>query len=263
MPVTRDHIVTSLRDTLERHPCVLAMWLEGADASEEYFRAGFVDEFSDIDLCCSVEAGKLDEVMALIQKNLVSIGRLDIIEKRIHGEDFLSASFHLEDSSPYLIVDFDIYVNRGSIFFMDDPIEKPFILFDKVGIVSFSQPDLNNIFINQSERLQSLSMTVAQGSRIQKYIHRREFIEAYSYYHKWLLIPLIEVLRMRYTPLHPDYYIVHISRHLPTHVVNRLEDLFKINSFEELTGKIREARLFYAETVQFLHSNTQKIVDEF
>ncbi len=255
MIITRDHIVTSLCNTLEQHPCVLAMWLEGADAT------GFVDEFSDIDLCCSVEADALNEVMTLIQKTLENIGRLDIIEKRVLGEDFLSTSFHLEDTSPYLLIDFDLYVNRGSQFLEGDSIEKPFILFDKVRIISFSQPDLKQIFINQSERLQSLSMTVAQVSRIEKYIQRGEFIEAYGYYHKWLLTPLIEVLRMRYTPLHPDYYIVHISRYLPADVVSRLERLFKINSFEELAEKIRETRLFYDETVHFLQSHSQTKID--
>jgi hypothetical protein len=249
MNFTREPIITALRDTLEPYPCVLAMWLEGADAT------GYVDKFSDIDLCYSVEAGALDEVMTLIQKKLESIGILDVIEKRVHGEDFLSASFHLENSSPYLLIDCDLYVNRGNQFITGDPREKPFILFDKVGIVSFSQPDLKEVFKNQSERLQSLSMTVAQVSRIEKYIQRGEFIEAHAYYHKWLLTPLIEVLRMRYTPLHPEYHIVHISRHLPTDVVKWLEGLFKINSLEELAGKIREARLFYDETVRFLQAD--------
>ena len=104
-------------------------------------------------------------------------------------------------------------------------------------------------------------MTVAQISRIEKYIQRGEYIEAHSYYHKWLLTPLIEVLRIRYTPLHPDYYIVHISRHLPTDVVNRLEGLFKINSLEELAEKIQEARMFYDETVHFLQSNSPTKMD--
>jgi hypothetical protein len=60
---------------------------------------------------------------------------------------------------------------------------------------------------------------------------------------------------------------VHISRHLPTDVVSRLEGLFKINSLEELGEKIREARLLYDETVQFLQFgstlplNTQIIME--
>ncbi len=58
---------------------------------------------------------------------------------------------------------------------------------------------------------------------------------------------------MRYTPHHPDYYIVHISRHLPTDVLRRLEDLFKVCSLADIETKSREARAFFEETAAFLH----------
>jgi len=227
------------------------MWLEGADAT------GNVDSFSDIDVCCSVSAGSMDAATSRAQAALVSLGKLDLIEKSSRGKDFQFTVFHLEDTSPYLLIDFDVYVDRGSQFTEDDAIEKPLILFDRAGVIRFFANDQHLASIKRAERLQELVNTTAQYSRIEKYIQRGNFLEAFGYYHKWLLMPLIEVLRMRYTPLHPDYYIIHISQHLPPDVLHRLEDLFKISSLEELGTKSQAARSFFEETVSCLKAIPQ------
>jgi len=155
---------------------------------------------------------------------------------------------------PYLLIDFNIFVGRGSQFTAGDAIEQPLILFDRGGVICFAPADEQQARANRTQRLQALSAIAAQDARIEKYILRGKFLEAYGYYHKWLLTPLIEVLRMRYTPLHPDYYIVHISRHLPADVLRRLEDLLKISSLEELAIKSRAARSLFEETAAFLRS---------
>lgn len=134
----------------------------------------------------------------------------------------------------------------------DDAIEQPLVLFDKAHVVRYvSQLERLNA-LARHQRLQALKDTVAQVSRLDKYIKRDEFLEAFGYYQRWLLEPLIEVLRMQYTPLHPDYFIVHISRHLPSQVLRRLEALFKVNSVAEIESKHKEALKFFEETVAAL-----------
>lgn len=59
MDGTRECIITTLADRLQQDSRVLAVWLEGADATQR------VDEYSDIDLCCSVESGGLAEIITL------------------------------------------------------------------------------------------------------------------------------------------------------------------------------------------------------
>ncbi len=66
---------------------------------------------------------------------------------------------------------------------------------------------------------------------------------------------------MQYTPFHPDYYIVHISRHLPSEVLMRLEGLFKINSVAEIETKSKEARMFFEETVAKLKVEGKLIIE--
>lgn len=251
MSISRELIISTLRAGLEPDPRVLACWLEGADA----VRA--VDAYSDIDFCCSVEAGAMDNAAALAQSALESLSRLDLIDFAERGQDFLGAYFHLEGTSPYLIIDFNAYVGRGSDFIEGDEIEKPLVLFDRTGVVRFHNQAEHMANSAVEQRLRRLSHTVAQYARIEKYVKRGDFLEAFGYYHKWLLTPLIEALRMRYTPLHPEYYIVHISRHLPGEVLRRLEDLFKVNSTAEIGVKSQAARAFFEETAAYLA--TEKI----
>ena len=59
---------------------------------------------------------------------------------------------------------------------------------------------------------------------------------------------------MLYTPLHPDYYIVHTSRHLPGPVVERLERLFQATRPEELEEKLMDAVTWFTETADLVQA---------
>jgi hypothetical protein len=243
MKISRQDIIVALRERLEREPKILAMWLEGADAVQA------VDEYSDIDVCCSVIAGAMPEVTDLAQQALENLAPVDLVQRLTTADDTLTTVFHLAGASEYLLVDFSVYVARGSDFIAGDEIEKPLVLFDRGPVIQYRDPAQELRLQRSGQRLQELKDTVAQSARIKKYVRRGDFLEAYGYYQKWLLVPLIEVLRMKYTPLHPDYYIVHISRHLPAEVRIRLEELFKVNSVAEIGLKSQAAIAFFGETL--------------
>ncbi|CAN5794433.1 hypothetical protein BH10CHL1_BH10CHL1_09950 [soil metagenome] len=244
--MSRNSIIATLRAYLEPNPNVLALWLEGADATN------YVDEYSDLDLCCSVVAGTLAQGADQAEQALASLGPIDFKQKLRDEKDFQHLIFHLAGTSAYLLVDFCLFVDRGSEFVAGDAIEQPLVLFDKAKVVRYVSQRERLTTLARPQRLQVLKDTVAQVSRLDKYIKRDEFLEAFGYYQKWLLDPLIEGLRMQYTPLHPDYFIVHISRHLPSHVLRRLEALFKVNSVAEIESKHKEALKFFEETIAAL-----------
>ncbi len=75
---------------------------------------------------------------------------------------------------------------------------------------------------------------MSESSRALKYIQRGEYIEATNYYIKYVYLPLVSVLRIKYTPLLHDWLRIHISRHFPQDVALRLEDLMRFNSLEDL-----------------------------
>ena len=242
----RNSIIATLRAHLEPNPNILALWLEGADAT------GAVDEYSDLDLCCSVVADSLAQAADQAEQALASLGRIDFKQKLRDEKDAQHLVFHLAGTSAYLLVDFNLFVDRGSEFVVGDAIEQPLVLFDKANVIRYVSQQERLTASARHQRLQALKDTVAQISRLDKYFKRGEFLEAFGYYQKWLLEPLIEALRMQYTPLHPDYFIVHISRHLPSHVLRRLEALFQVNSVAEIESKHQEALKFFEETVAAL-----------
>lgn len=240
--LSRQTLIDALHAAFRDDPRVLAAWLEGADAG------GWVDAYSDIDFCLSVQAGAIEAVTAAARAALARLAPLDLDQRGPIEADFAQTVFHLAGTSPYLLVDFNVYVGRGSSFIENDAIELPLVLFDRGGLVTFAPPQLDPAQI--AARLAELRQVVAQSARIEKYILRGDFLEAFGYYHKWLLMPLIEALRLRYTPLHPDYYIVHISRHLPPPILARLERLFQVGSLAELAAKRAEALAFFEEIAQ-------------
>lgn len=241
MSITRNGIIETLVNRLEPNPSVLALWLEGADAT------GHIDQYSDLDICCSVRSETMSQVAVQARQALETLGELDLAQQLVAETDTQHWIFHVTGSSPYLLIDFNLYVGRGSQFVEGDDIEKPFILFDKSQVIHFVKRTDQLAGLAHAERIQILKETVAQYSRLDKYVQRGEFLEAFGYYEKWLLIPLIEIVRIKYTPLHADYFIVHISRHLPEAILRRLEDLFKVNSVAEIGTKSKAALIFFDE----------------
>jgi hypothetical protein len=246
--ITRHEIVSVLQEGFISNSKVLAMWLEGADANNT------IDQYSDIDLCGSVQAGVMAEITDYARNLLEKLAPLDLIETLDAGEDHQHTVFHLAGTSKYLLVDLVLFVGRGSDFIEGDEIEKPLVLFDHHGVIRSTIQEEQETTKKNNQRIQKLKDAIAQSSRIEKYVHRGLFLEAYGYYHRWLLEPLVEILRIRYTPLHPDYYIVHISHHLPPHVLRRLENLFQVNTLAEIEEKSKEALLFFDETLRNLQA---------
>jgi len=249
MIITRTAIIETLVKWLEPNPSVLALWLEGADAT------GHVDDYSDLDICCSVRPDAMNHVAVQARQALETLGTLDLAQQLVAETDTQHLIFHFTGSSPYLLIDFNLYIGRGSQFVEGDDIEKPLVLFDKNQVIRFVERTDQLAALANAERIQTLKEIVAQYSRVDKYVKRGDFLEAFGYYEKWLLIPLIEVVRMKYTPLHPDYFIVHISRHLSEAILRRLEDLFKVNSVAEIGMKSKEALIFFDEIVAQLVDN--------
>jgi hypothetical protein len=57
-------------------------------------------------------------------------------------------------------------------------------------------------------------------------------------YDKQILKPIVTIARIIYTPNIYDYELCHISRHLPKDVVEKIEQLYKVSSFEDIEKNI-------------------------
>ena len=89
-----------------------------------------------------------------------------------------------------------------------------------------------------------------QHNRVMKYVHRGLYLEAYAYYNRYALEPLIDLLRLIHTPASANYYLVHISHHVPSDERERLEYFAKISTLDEIAEKTSEAGDWFYELVE-------------
>lgn len=233
----RDQIIEYLREFGFAKSYVNAMWLEGADG------IGQVDAYSDIDFWFDVEQTCqetfLYECIAELEKLAGIDSRVDNIRRNI-----AQSNIHLENTPEYLTLDICVQSHeiRGmnvTCFVENDIAEQPLILFDKKNIISFREEMINEEEIRKA--FWDSKNRILQMSRVRKYIHRNQYLEAYGKYLENVAEPLVSMARLLYTPRHYEYALCHISRHLPEETVGELMPFFQVTSLEEIETNLQRA----------------------
>ena len=236
--LNRYEIIDTLKKFGESKTYVNAMWLEGADGIDK------VDEYSDIDFWFDVDKEHQESFLYECISELEKLGRIDSRVDEIR-DVIAQSNIHLENTSKYLTLDICIQSHeiRGldvTCFIKNDIAELPLVLFDKNGIITYKEEyelDLNKIksvFENNKYR-------ILQMSRVEKYIHRNQYLEAYMKYIENVANPLVVIARLIYTPRHYGYELCHISDHLPKDVVEELESLYKVKDFNDIKSNLDKA----------------------
>ena len=252
MDISRELIIERCWLRFDDDPAVYAFWLEGADST------GLVDQYSDLDLWFDVADDNLDEIYAAIEELLTEISPLDFnYETQSANPKIRHKIYHLQGSPEFLRLDVMLqYHSRarsGTEFYMDDPIESPLVIFDKVGLIRFVSADRAVLRRDLSARLYHLLHRFSTVG-VRRYVARQEFLEAFDTYHNYVLGPLIELLRILHTPLHPGYDLVHISRHLPAAIVRALEELHRVTSLADILTKARQAEQLFKQTLTHVNN---------
>jgi hypothetical protein len=251
MNVTREKIIQSLQGSLEDQVAVHALWLEGADASET------VDQFSDIDVWIDVEDGQEQTVLDDIKRVLVQLSELDLEFEEEHPHPKIRQKFfHLKGTSKFLIIDVCIQ-SHSRVFWYTKGFEgeKVKILFDKTGVIQYKDMDQENFKSELRNRVGDLTKEFSLFQIwIEKNVARKNFLEALLYYHRRILEPLVELLRVKHSPTKRDYYLKHVTQDLPVDVVRELEEIYKVNSVEEIAEKAEHANKLFQDTLNDLDS---------
>jgi predicted nucleotidyltransferase len=228
----RQEILEYLKNKLEPHPYVYALWLEGADAR------GIVDEFSDLDVWLDVEDGQEENVLKQIEQHLNELATLDFVYRKpdFHPQ-IKQCFFHLANTSEFLIVDVCIQSHSREIEFEpNDPVK---VIFDKSNVIHFKQDTEKINVLEQAKAIQSQVMLYRVW--VLKALKRGHWLEAVSYYFECILEPLTRVLRLRYTPEKYEYGFKHFDQNLPEDVVAKLKVLIQLDSKERLESNLNKA----------------------
>ncbi|GAB6926247.1 hypothetical protein JCM10914A_02300 [Paenibacillus sp. JCM 10914] len=248
---SRSRIVEHLVEGLKGKSQVEAVWLEGSDGT------GHADELSDIDIVIHVQSGSEDEVLEYVEELLSELASLDMSYEESSSDPHRRYKvFHLRDTPATLLLDVNVQSGREMAEFLEEnDSEVPMILFDKHNLVQTSKVDWDEWNKRLRTRLYDLENTINQRARVEKYITRNKLLEALGYYHKFILAPLIEILRIRYKPINHDYYIVSISKHLPASVIKQLEELHQVSTVEDIQSHVDVAYRWFHEVLSDIKSS--------
>lgn len=244
--ITEKDITKVLKEELEPLSYVYAFWIEGS------YAMGYADEYSDIDYWMDVEDDYLKEAIEHVETALRKLGELDECNENSNPHPKLGQMvYHLKDSSPYLLLDFNWQLHsrdRNEYHYIkNDIVEGALVIFDKDNIIRFVDDDEQEIKDNRNNCKHECDYRYSQHVRVQKYIYRGKFTDGYAYYNKYVIEPLVMLLRLKYTPLYPYNYLLHISMHIHQADVDRLEKLIQIKSLDEMDIKMKEAEEWYSE----------------
>lgn len=250
-PINRNNVIQRIADEFLNDERVYAFWLEGSDGTNR------LDAYSDLDIVLDVADGNEEAIYAQLEQTLQLLGRLDInFGPERQGSKLWYKVYHIEHTPATLLLDVTIQSHsREFAFTVENEHEVPKVIFDKSSVIRFKHADFDAQRASHRDRISRLEGIFGQQIRAVKYANRNLFLEAHAYYHKFVLNPLIELLRMQYTPLIADYYLVHISQHFPADVVRGLEELYRLKDTADILRNVAKANaLFHSTKAALLHS---------
>lgn len=237
--MTRDRIIKQLTELLQDDEHIYALWLEGSDA------LGKTDAYSDIDMCALIDEDKVDEVFQKIQRYF----DIDSVHANGNNDSERQLVFHIVNSEKYHVVDFNAYFYgaANTTFVENDPIEACKVIFDKCGAIQYQKYDAG---VGESDRAywkEESAYRFSQINRVEKYCLRGLYPEAFIYYHKYVVEPLVFTLRSIYTPTKIWYYMVHISDHIPQDELEKLNRILQISCVDDIMANLEFAQKWYKE----------------
>jgi hypothetical protein len=246
--IDRNVIIDRLTEALKPLPYIYAFWLEGADAN------GTTDKYSDIDFWADVEDEYEDAAYEAVETALAEISPIDYKYVMNHGHPKIRQRvYHIKDTSEYLMIDFCWQLNSRAreefIYIENDRVEAIKILFDKDNVIRYKPLNIADFAQYNNPRLAEAQYRRTQHMRAEKYVRRGQYLEAYAYYNRYVLEPIIDLLRLIFTPAHADYYLVHISQHIPAKEKERLEYFAQIASINDISERLPLAGAWFDELV--------------
>jgi len=249
--VGRDVIVEALRAVLEPLPYVDAL-VEGGAAAW-----GRLDAWSDIDLNVFTEDGKVGDVFPFIEGALRALSPIEHTFVA-HGPSAAAGMqqkfYRLKHAGPFLLVDLAVLPRSEVEKFLEREIHgENVVYFDKVGVTKVPPLDRAAFDVRLRELLARLrDHTEMFHVFVQKEMNRGNWIEAIDNYRVYVIGPLIQLLRMKYNPVHHSFRTRYVHYEFPPEVIRRVQDLLFVRDADDLRAKYTEALRWVREVAAHL-----------
>jgi hypothetical protein len=245
----RATVIKTLVNSLEPIDYIHAFWEGGAAAFNR------VDQWSDIDLYLIVEDDRIEDTVHEVERALKSLSPIEHryeTQQKIWPEIF-QVFYKMENTSPYLLIDLAVIKMSSPEKFLEPEIHGNAVFyFNKLNKIEIPHVEENyraeklcNRIIRLKARFDIFNIFV------QKEINRGNVLEALDLYYNVTLAVLIEILRIKYSPLHHDFKTRYIHSELPESVTSKLENLCFVRDINDLQRKYNKATKWYNETIRF------------
>lgn len=234
----RQTLIDLLHETLRPLGSVRAAFIGGSDAF------GRADALSDIDLVAVVAPDDVGEVWAALEARIEALGGASAVYPVPAGltPDFNQRFYQLRALPETLMLDIAL-MKPDRLHIWLDPTRhgSPVVLFDPDGLLKPTvDVRLSPIF---AERLDSLRARTRLFAHLPaKSLARGRPVEAADTYQRFLLGPLIEVLRAKHDPQRQDFGMRYLPHDLPPKLYARVEPLFFFGDPDELGERITLVR---------------------
>jgi hypothetical protein len=245
--ITRDEVVECVVKALRPLDYVYALWEGGAVAF------GRVDQWSDVDICVDAEDDRVHDCFPVVERALEALSpiKLKYEIKQTISPGYVQAFYRLEGTTEYLLIDFAVFRHSCPDKLLEPEIHNEAKFhFNKDGAVKVPhldrgrlQEDIRAALANLTKRFETF------GCFVPKEIHRKNYIEAVTLYHRLVLDSLVDVLRIKHKPERHGFKTRYIHYDLPPDVLARLERLFFVRDEEDLVVKLTEAKQWFHETL--------------
>ncbi len=242
---SRTDVVQALEAALRPLDYVDAFYEGGAAAWRR------IDPWSDVDLYVIVEDGRTEEAFATIEASLERLAPIEgtYVVEGLHSEGLAQKFYHLRGTSPFLLIDMAVLTRSAPEKYLEPEVHgENVVLFDKTGVTEVPPLDRDAFEAKRRARLAQLrERTGMFHVNVEKDLNRGHGVEALFGYWMYVLLPLLEVLRMEHGPLHHAFGTRYVYDELPPEVVQRVEELAFARDAEDLREKYREALQWFRE----------------
>ena len=245
--LTRQEIITTLILALEPLEFINAMWEGGSAAFDR------LDQWSDIDLQLDVADDKVEETFQAVQQALEMLSPIDLQYRTpaLPWPGIFQIFYRLSNADAYLLIDTAVVQHSAPDKLLDEPLHgKAIFYFDKTGVANVPPFDWAALNERLSKRVASLRTTFdLYQCMVTKEVHRQHPLDALMFYNSCTLRPLIEALRIRYTPARHGFGPHYAYVDLPGEVTQRLEPLYFVRDLADIAAKRADAEIWFYQTL--------------
>lgn len=248
MILVRTEILRPFAEAMKATDAVLALWEDGAASF------GRVDAYSDIDLNAIVKPGLVDDVANSMR---LALSRISVIQNEYrqvtyHGDT--QYFWQLKDASPFTFMDISLIEQRSAPYRIDRSIHgDPIIHFDTCQCLAVVEESPAERSTRIRERLKQISAVAElQPWIVKKYLLRNEPLHAFGTYQRWMIQPLIELLRLKHCPQRSSFHTTYLLWDLPPDVTERLAPLMMAADIGDIDRNLSAVRKWIQELLDLL-----------